>query len=74
MIVQLRRRGAFTLIEFMIVVGIIAIVVAMALPSLLSSRKAANEAAAVSYLRSIHSGQTMCRLRFGTYADSDEAP
>ncbi len=43
----------FTLIELMIVVAIIAIISAIAIPSLLRSRIAANETSAISTLRSI---------------------
>jgi prepilin-type N-terminal cleavage/methylation domain-containing protein len=53
----------FSLVELLVVVIIIAIVAAIAIPSLLASRRAANEASAISSLRSIHSSQA---TYFGT--------
>jgi len=57
----------FTLIELMIVVAIISILVALAMPNLMESRKAAAEASAVSSLRTISSAQELYLNRFGTY-------
>ena len=62
-----RNRG-FTLIELMIVVAIIAIVAAVAIPSLLNSRKSANEGRAIGTMRSIITVQEQYRTRFGSYA------
>ena len=45
----------FSLVELLVVVIIIAIVAAIAIPNLLASRRAANEASAISSLRTIHS-------------------
>ncbi|MEM7234508.1 MAG: prepilin-type N-terminal cleavage/methylation domain-containing protein [Planctomycetota bacterium] len=64
----MRNRG-FTLIELMIVVAIIAIITAVAIPSILNARKSGNEARAISTLRSIVTVQEQYRTRFGNYAN-----
>lgn len=53
----MKERG-FSLVELLVVVIIIAVVAAIAIPSLLASRRAANEASAIASMRTIHSAQT----------------
>jgi len=52
-------KKAFTLIELMIVVAIIAIIAAIAIPNLLESRKQANETTGIGALRSIAAAESI---------------
>ncbi len=61
-----QTRG-FSLIELLIVVAIILIITAIAVPNLLQARIRSQEASAVNSVRTITSAEIMYRIRFGTY-------
>src|SRR2546422_8819814 len=69
-----KRQQGFSLIELLIVVAIIAIIAAIAIPNHLASRRAANEGSAQSSIRTIHSSEATYQTTsgngtFGTLAD-----
>ena len=69
--ISLRRRAAergFTLIELMIVIAIILIIAAIAVPKLSSQRQNAQEMAAIQQIRTLHQAQIQYYGQFGRYA------
>src|SRR5215470_6245455 len=53
----MKNNRGFSLLELLIVVAIILIIATIAIPSLLRSRQAANESAAVANIRTINTAQ-----------------
>jgi type IV pilus assembly protein PilA len=58
--------NGFSLVELLIVVAIILIIAAIAIPNLLRARMAANESAAVSAVRNINNSQATYLTQFST--------
>ena len=60
----MRRQAGFTILELLIVVGLIVIVAAIAIPNLLRSRVATAEASALDSLRAINAAQISYRKAY----------
>src|SRR5262245_1987288 len=76
---RLRRRRGFTLVELLVVIGIIAVMIALLLPSVARAREAANRAKCLSNLRQLHTLLTMYgqvnreRIPIGYFKESSAA-
>ena len=65
----MKNQKGFSLVELLVVVIIIAIIAAIAIPNLLASRRAANEASAISTLRTVHSAEATYQATTGNSTD-----
>jgi prepilin-type N-terminal cleavage/methylation domain-containing protein len=61
-----RKQAGFSLIELLIVVAIILIIAAIAIPSFLRSKMAASEASAVQTVRDINTAEAAYSIQFGS--------
>ena len=66
----LRRASGFSLIELLIVIAIILVIAAIAVPKLNTARMHSQEMAAIRQINTIHTAQTQYFSQFGKFAEN----
>ena len=64
-----KKTKGFSLIELLIMVAIILIIAAIAIPNLLRARRSANEGSATASMRTLGSGELLYRSTNGNFTD-----
>jgi prepilin-type N-terminal cleavage/methylation domain-containing protein len=64
-----KKNKGFSLIELLIVVAIILIIAAIAIPNLLRARRSANEGSATASMRTVGSGELLYRSTNGNFTN-----
>jgi prepilin-type N-terminal cleavage/methylation domain-containing protein len=67
---QMTRQAGFSLLELMIVLALIVIIAAIAIPSMKDAKMNADEASAVASIRAINTAEISYETAFGGYADT----
>ena len=68
------RQTGFTLVELLVVIGIIAVLIAVVLPALINARRAANDLACASQLRQLVTATVMYHGENRHYPDPRDVP